>query len=330
VLKRLPFDLGYYLPGVFFAGKPSRRYDDVSLSATVYVIQQGSECGIIDAGVGMHRFRMLVRFLAAQRVTPSWIVLTHDHYDHTGNASALQDRYGCPVLMHAADKPLAEQPLRAFDDDWMLGVRGATLRDAYTQMNRSEEEYLSEQRSVARDRYHPVAVDGTLEDGDVIEVGDMQLEVVHSPGHSPGSLSMYLPACGAIFAGDLPMWLGPARPHPLGHYADWLQSLNRLVALEVRVLGWGHAVPTVGHRRCRRFLENTRDRVRRMEAEIVGALNRGKCTIEEVADSLTIDADDPFVRRLLEDSVHTILHTMREEGTVKISRRGEDICWRAS
>ncbi len=326
MLKTLPMNLGHYLPGVFASRDSSRSYDDVSLRSAAYVIQGDGHCGIVDTGVGVHAFRALARHLASQRAVPEWIVLTHDHYDHIGNASALQDRYGVSVLVHGRDRPLVEQPLRIFDERWMEGAHGGTLQDAFREMNRSHDEYLAHQREVARDQYYPVTVDGLVQDGDVLELGDMQLQIIHTPGHSPGSVSVYLPAQGAVLAGDLPLWLGPARPHPLGSYAQWRRSTERLLSLDVRMLAWGHGTPTSGRERCRRLLRSTVQRVRHMEERLLTVLRRRERTICSLRDEFS-DGGDPFRHRLLEDSLHAMLHSMSDEGAVSTMQRDGYVYW---
>ena len=98
------------------------------------------------------------------------IVATHAHFDHLLAAEALRGLTGAPFYMHDADKPLLdwyEESGRMF-----LGV----------------------------DLGAPPAIDTSAAEGDVLKAGGLELQVVHTPGHSPGSITLTTPE--AIFSGD--------------------------------------------------------------------------------------------------------------------------------
>lgn len=98
------------------------------------------------------------------------IVATHAHFDHLIAAQALRELTGAPFYMHAADRPLLdwyEESARMF-----LGVEIGP----------------------------PPDIDTSADEGDALVAGDVRLDVVHTPGHSPGSISLFAPA--AVFSGD--------------------------------------------------------------------------------------------------------------------------------
>ncbi|MBB6672578.1 MBL fold metallo-hydrolase [Cohnella nanjingensis] len=100
------------------------------------------------------------------------IVLTHAHFDHIGGVDELRQRFGCPVYLHALEK------------DW-LGDAAKNGSARWTDVT------------------GPVATsppDRFLEDGQRLELLGETFEVLHTPGHSPGSVSL---RCGdLLFAGD--------------------------------------------------------------------------------------------------------------------------------
>lgn len=69
--------------------------------------------------------------------------------------------------------------------------------------------YLHPADRVLWDQLYPVTPDRELADGDRITVGDVELEVLHTPGHSPGSCCLYAPALGVVFTGDTLFQGGP-------------------------------------------------------------------------------------------------------------------------
>jgi len=65
-----------------------------------------------------------------------------------------------------------------------------------------------------------------MEDGGIFEVGDTRLEVIHAPGHTPGSVCLYSEELGAVFSGDVLLASGPV-PHD-GEYPDFPAQLNAI------------------------------------------------------------------------------------------------------
>ncbi|HLR34008.1 MAG TPA: MBL fold metallo-hydrolase [Tissierellales bacterium] len=98
-----------------------------------------------------------------------YIILTHGHWDHTDGILGLKEKIDVPVLIHKEDEPL----LRA-------GKKGIYSKAS------------SEGIEVAPDKY--------IEDGDKLKVGDMTIEIIHTPGHSPGGVSIKIG--DRIFTGD--------------------------------------------------------------------------------------------------------------------------------
>jgi hydroxyacylglutathione hydrolase len=101
------------------------------------------------------------------------VVLTHGHFDHLGAASAVLAATGAPLLVHSADA--AAVTSAAANGGLVFGF----------------------------DAVAP-APDRELEDGDVVEVGALRLEVLHTPGHTPGSICLFTDADGGphLFSGD--------------------------------------------------------------------------------------------------------------------------------
>ncbi|MGO1392001.1 MBL fold metallo-hydrolase [Agrococcus casei] len=97
------------------------------------------------------------------------------------------------------------------------------------------------------DAVHEEAPDGQIADGDVFEVAGVELEAVHTPGHSPGSVSFVAPALGAVFTGDTLFQGGPgATGRSYSDFPTIVESIRtRLLTLpDETVVHTGHGDTT--------------------------------------------------------------------------------------
>jgi glyoxylase-like metal-dependent hydrolase (beta-lactamase superfamily II) len=142
------------------------------------------------------------------------IILTHLHYDHTAALDQLVFSNGAKVMMHEADAK-------------NIGT-AASAAHAF---------------SARAPKFH---VDTLLKDGDQIDLGDFILRVIHTPGHTPGSICLYDAQSKSLFSGDTVFPFGGIGRTDLlgGSSHDLVQSISRLAKLEVSVLYPGHGVIT--------------------------------------------------------------------------------------
>jgi hydroxyacylglutathione hydrolase len=113
----------------------------------------------------------IVAIIERHGLTVKMIVITHAHIDHIGGAQKLRARTGAPVYMHEADAFLADQ----------LAMQATWLRIEAPE--------------------NP-GIDTPAHDGDVLRAGSLEAHVLHTPGHTPGSISLYLPLESKVIAGD--------------------------------------------------------------------------------------------------------------------------------
>jgi glyoxylase-like metal-dependent hydrolase (beta-lactamase superfamily II) len=177
---------------------------------------------LIDAGL-TSSVRAIDRAITALGHSPTEVrrvVCTHGHFDHAGGAAEFAGRDGVEVLIHAAD--LANLPL--------------TVPDAVRRPGRRLFVALT-----------PLPARATaLRDGDVLPVlGGLQ--VVHVPGHTPGSICLYAPRNKLLFVGDaLQARLGRVGFASRLYSDDWAAaraSVKRLAELDVETLVFSHYPP---------------------------------------------------------------------------------------
>jgi glyoxylase-like metal-dependent hydrolase (beta-lactamase superfamily II) len=124
------------------------------------------QAAVIDPGDEVDK---ILYSLAELKLTVKVIINTHGHFDHIGANKLLQDATGAPIMIHPLDAPMLNQ-ISSSAAAWGLSAENSRPSD--------------------RD----------LQDGDEITFGNITLTVLHTPGHTPGSISLY--SDGHVFVGD--------------------------------------------------------------------------------------------------------------------------------
>lgn len=128
-----------------------------------------ADCAVIDPGLGAE---VLVRFLQRKNLRPQLIILTHGHIDHIAGVEPLRRTWpGIPVAIHRADANML------IDSEANLSL-------------------------ILGEPFETAAADRLLEEGDLIEAAGVPLRVLHTPGHTPGGISLHCPEEKAVFVGD--------------------------------------------------------------------------------------------------------------------------------
>jgi glyoxylase-like metal-dependent hydrolase (beta-lactamase superfamily II) len=157
------------------------------------------------------------------------IVLTHSHKDHAGSARALAAATGAMVLAGAQDAPV------------IAGTRGEPAA-----MITTEEQPYYDRIAPLIPPSAPVRVDRVLRDGD--DLGwDRPTEVIEVPGHTPGSIAIYLPDERVLVTGDNVASLGGKAilgPFNVDRQAA-IASFRRLAAMDFDIACFGHGDPIV-------------------------------------------------------------------------------------
>ena len=317
---------GFMIPGPH--GQTPEESTRGGTRSSVYLVVSRGEACLIDTGFGGVMAQAVQDLVQRVGCRVSAIVLTHDHYDHVANAGRLARRFRSKVYAHARDVPLIRDPLILFKDKFMAATYGFTYRQAMEDLEWGTPGLMEYERRLSRHFGFPQAVDAALEDRYTIPVGEIALEVLHTPGHSPGSITLYNPLTQSAYVGDLVFWINPARPFPIGNVADLQRSLRRVAELDIAYLGWGHYEGVQGKGTVKHFLQEVRGRVEGLEREILAALPRSRgLRIEELAEDLFPILPRDNYHPIPELSIQAYLRKLLQEGKVQREPGGGAVRW---
>lgn len=179
----------------------------------VYLLDVG-ELVLIDSGfgAGIDRMAANIEDLCLDPSRLSSVILTHCHIDHMGAARNLRDRFGARLIMHELDAAIVERGDNTLTAAFCFNVA-----------------------------FEALAIDVKLSGTEgSLSFGHKDLHYIHIPGHTPGSIAVYLDAQGkrVLFGQDIgaPL-LKEFNCDPLA----WRQSMEKLLALQADVLCNGHS-----------------------------------------------------------------------------------------
>jgi glyoxylase-like metal-dependent hydrolase (beta-lactamase superfamily II) len=199
-------------------------------------------------------FAAVDELLAGRRLTA--VVLSHQHPDHVGAATASARRYGAPILAHAITAKMLANKLMV-------------------------DELIDESSRLDL---------GTSPGGD----GSWHLEPILTPGHAPGHLAFYERRYGLMFAGDMVSTVSSVVIcPPEGDLTQYLDSLRRMKDYPARLLlpGHGSASARVDH-----LLDQCIAHRKQREQELVALLAEGPRSVKDLAQSVYRGLPDPLMR----------------------------------
>ncbi len=208
-----------------FAGNASTIYPLV-------VWDDGGTVTLVDTGVPglLDAFKQKLSTIGLDLKKVRRIILTHQDIDHIGSAAALKEATGAEVMAHADDRPYieGEKPLVKMNPERMRKMlESAPAKDR----ERMETMFSNPPR---------VKVDRLLRDGEVLPIHG-GITIIHTPGHTPGHISLFLQGARLLVSGDAlrveeGVLVGPA-PGATPDMKQAVASLKKLIALPVdRVL----------------------------------------------------------------------------------------------
>ena len=180
---------------------------------------------VIDAGTGASpeiSIYPYIRELGRKPSEISHILLTHAHLDHCAGVATMKRETGCMVGVHELGRPYLEEPGLIFKQ---LRNRFPTLDD------------------VTKEDFEPVKADIYFKHGDIININERELKIIHVPGHSPDSSCLVDEEQGVYICGDSIQGRGGRRPLIFHGSTAYRESMKKLLEEPFNVLVNGHPFP---------------------------------------------------------------------------------------
>lgn len=199
---------------------------------------------LIDTGLGTASLRSEIEDLVDKSLVA---VATHIHFDHVGGLHEFDER-----LVHADEaeemgnyKGFAGLARTSLGEAVLEGLAAAgyPIEDPYLISALPHEGFSPDAFSI-----HSAEPTQIVEEGALVDLGDRHFEVLHLPGHSPGSIGLWEEETGTLFSGDA-IYDGPLLDElPGSNIARYVTTMKRLRELPVRVVHGGHD-PSFGRER---------------------------------------------------------------------------------
>lgn len=165
------------------------------------------ECAVVDPGAEAPK---IFRLVASNALHPVTLLNTHGHIDHIGANRDIKEKFDIPLCIHRDDEPMLKNVLQS-ELSFFLGAHVSPAPDQY------------------------------LEDGETIKIGKSSLRVIHTPGHSPGSVSFL--GDGFLLSGDTLFFGGVGRTDLPG--GSWPELVN---SIKTKILTMPDEMPVLpGH-----------------------------------------------------------------------------------
>ncbi len=253
--------------------------------ATVYVIPDEKGFSLFDVGCGgQNGLDFLLKGLAHWNLDIQdlhTVILSHAHPDHMGAMGDLLKKVQPTVMIHHLDVGSALNPSKLNDSfdiplakKQIATIPGSNPHDDFDILDFFVDSGCT--MSIAENLIK-------LDEGDILSLGDFEFEVLHTPGHSPGHISLFDPYKRIMLSGDLvgvaPAWYTPSSGGVIGYLA----SLDKMEEVNAKIMLPSHG-PIINNPQD--AIQTIREKLLKRENILLKALEQGPKTFWELNTSL--------------------------------------------
>jgi len=254
------------LPGIFLLHLPLPMRPSI---VNVYLLRSRDEWALVDTGVhtpdSVAAFESALREVGCPPDRIRKLVCTHHHPDHFGSSRPYKERTGAEVYLNPREYESSKSYLPHTRSEAALEffVRNGIPLNRFV--------HIPSPAEVWGNMYAPATPDHFIDDGDVVRIGDLEIEVVATPGHTSGHCVLYVRNCRAMIVGD--HLLPKITPHvgvfpggPSNPLADFLDSQRKVQRFDVDLVLPAHGGVYSDHRhRANQIIQHHEYRLREMQ-----------------------------------------------------------------
>ncbi len=296
---------------------------------------------LIDTGVstdeGLETIRSAIRALGGRLRDVRRVIVTHSHMDHVGLAGRIAQISGAEVFLHQWDT------LQWADGhEGQFSSKQEDFRSFFVEAGIPHElidELIELILSRYRRRCSPIAAETMMPNGMVFEFDDFELEVIHTPGHSPGSVCLFNGADGSLFSGDtlLPEIISNPTIEKSGagnhkSLVSHQSTLQLIEGLAVKTVFPGHGTP---FENLKARIERIRGHHRRRSNQLLQILEQNEAYPENYTEMTQFMAATKLLGSLSGldiffgvSSVRGYLDALEEQGLVTRFKEGSEHVYR--
>ncbi|OGL40104.1 MAG: hypothetical protein A3C43_00660 [Candidatus Schekmanbacteria bacterium RIFCSPHIGHO2_02_FULL_38_11] len=291
---------------------PGKINDKIKILGTPFIpiyLIKGETCALVEGGVKA-LYPLLRKQIDSWRIDPkkiSHLILLHSHIDHTGISNSFKKVF--PDLLLCASEETAE------------AVTKEEIHPSIKKMEESVERFLNLKKNLGKPEPTPnrINIDRVLKDGDEISLGNgITIQFLSTPGHSPCSMSAYIPEQKALFVSDsagLPISSKMAFPMVFGNFSQFVSTCEKLSGIDADIICFGHFLALTGKDTKGIFLK-IRDEAMKMKKIILEKYSEYK-DIGTVINSLEERYNKGYVKQLsyvfYEGSARAIIKILLKE-----------------
>jgi len=289
-----------------------RQFTRTFPTSNVWVLHDGNEAALIDAGYGDKTCMDARRAFYegdGSNFKVRTIAMTHHHFDHTSGGRQLREMLHAETAINPIDEVLLHTPPAPNQGNEDL----PDDPDLVERARQWTEEALA------------TPIDLPLSDGETFKVGRLTVRAVHTPGHTAGHNCYYVEETRTLFTGDNILGVGTSAigPPPRGDMQQYLDSLLRMRDLMSTMFAPGHGpVVTATEAKVKELIDHraTRDR------QIIELIDKGYATDRQIRRAIYPEIQKGL-RRSAHGQVRSHLARMVGQGIVVVDEQDEGKTW---